>query len=221
MRLENRSITPTLAEVIQTAIDANLVDLHVCLPAKIITYDSSTQTATLLPSLLIQYEDDTVLPWAPIPNVPIVIPKAAAGKAYIHVPLIPGDDVTMLICERSLDNWKTTGMLSDPEDRRQFDITDAFAFPGGSAGPFVSTINDPMSIEIGNFLSNFQISPTGQYSIKGGLNDELIGWLSDLITQIAASFTATALGPQPLINPTDPGFTQLITRIAGFKKGGA
>lgn len=166
MRTSSRSLTPTLAEVIQTAIDANLIDMHVCLPAKIVEYDSDTQTASLLPSINKTYENGTVLPWPVIPNVPIVFPRAVEGEAYIHMPLAPGDDVTMLVCERSLDNWKETGELSDPDDRRQFDITDAFAFPGGSAAPLAFKVDDPEAIEIKNILGMLQLKPSGEMIFK-------------------------------------------------------
>jgi hypothetical protein len=169
MRTSNKSVTPTLAEVIQTLIDSNLVELHTCLPAKIVKYDSDTQTASVLPSLLRMYEDGTPLPWPVIPNVPVLFPKAVGGKAYIHVPLVPSDDVLLIVSERSIDNWKQTGAMSDPSDRRKFNISDAYAIPGASAGPFTFKPDDPQAIEIRNLLGMLQVKPTGEFKFKNDI----------------------------------------------------
>lgn len=218
-RTDNQHQQPSLGDVIQTAIDANLINLHVCLPAKIVSYDSSTQVATVLPSLLKLNEDsDIAYPWLPIANVPVIWPRGLSGQAYIHIPLITGDDVTLLICERSLDNWKETGLISDPDDRRKFNITDCFAFPGGSASPLAFKVDDPQSITIKNTLSTVQISPAGQFAFKG-VSGEVLDVIITFMQEVAAAFTATSLGPQPLINATDPGFVTVIAKLTAMKKG--
>lgn len=189
MRTDNQHQEPTLAEVIQVMIDSNLIDLHVCLPGKIVKYDSSTQMATIQPSLLKMNENFTVpYPWPPVPKVPIVFPRAVSGQAFIHMPLIPGDDVVMVVSERSLDNWKQTGILTDPADRRKFNISDAFAFPGGSGEPFAFEVDDDKAIEIKNLLSLLQVKPTGEFNFE---ND---------IASISLSPTGTFTLDAPLVN---------------------
>ena len=44
--------TPTLAQVIQSAIKKQILDLHTCLPAKVLSYDPTTQKAELKPTPL-------------------------------------------------------------------------------------------------------------------------------------------------------------------------
>lgn len=167
MRTENESITPTLTEVIQTVIDSNLIDMHVCLPAKIVSYDSDTQFASVQPSLFKKYEgSDVPIKWPVIPNIPLIFPRAVAGQSYLHMPITVGDDVTLIVCERSLDNWKSTGLLSDPMDRRKFNITDAFAIPGGSGSALAFSVDDPKSVELANLAAFFQMKPTGQIELS-------------------------------------------------------
>lgn len=186
MRTDNQHQQPTLAEVIQTVIDYNLIDLHVCLPAKILTYDPSTQTATVLPSLMMENENSSIpYPWIPIPNVPLIFPRALAGQAYIHMPIVPGDDVTLLICERSLDSWKETGILISPNDRRRHDITDAFAIPGGSGKPFAFNVDDAHAIEIANLLATLQIKPAGEIHFENAI--------ASVTLSSAGKFTVDAL----------------------------
>lgn len=172
----NRSQTPSLAEVIQTAIDANLINMHTCLPAKVVSYDASTQTASVMPSLTQAYENTnnpysttlTPVKYPVIPNVQVIWPRAAAGQAYMHMPLVADDDVTLFFCERSLDNWKQTGELSNPDDRRKFNITDAFAIPGGSAASKAFSVQNNEAVEFGNGKVLVQYLPDGTITIKNG-----------------------------------------------------
>lgn len=217
MRTDNKSISPTLAEVIQVQIDSNLIDLHTCLPAKIVSYDSSTQYASVEIQLQRKYEDGTMLPWPVIANVPVKHPRCNGGQTYIHMPLTVGDDVVLVMSERSLDNWKTQGGMQDPQDRRKFNITDAYALIGGSAVPDAFTLDDDQAVTIKHFLSTLEMKKTGKYKIKGGLSDELISILSDFMASISRAFTTTSLGPEPLVDPQDPGFTLIQQRLNAFK----
>lgn len=161
MRTNNRSLTPTLSEVIQTVIDATLIDLHVCIPATVVEYDPDTQYADVQISLKIKYEDGTLINWPVIPNVPVVHPRANGGKTYIHIPLKKDDQLTLVVSERSLDNWKTQGGIQDPDDRRKFNMTDAYALIGGAAEPDAFSVDDPDAIEITNKSGMFQIKDNG------------------------------------------------------------
>ena len=106
------------------------------------------------------------LPWSPIPNVPIVFPKAVAGQTYIHMPLIPGDDVVMVISERSLDNWKQTGTLSNPDDRKAIRYHGRLCIPWRLCRSFVVSPDDPMAVEIKNILGMCGSSHQGNLNIK-------------------------------------------------------
>ena len=150
MRTIDQTMPPELDDTIQTLIEANLVNLNVCLPAKIVSYDKDTQSATVQIQLLQKYEDGAIEPRAPIPNVPVIHPRANAGAAFVHMPLKKGDDVTLVFSQRSLDNWKGAGGMQDPADRRKFHITDAFALIGGSAFPDAFTPSTDDCIEIVN-----------------------------------------------------------------------
>lgn len=167
MRTDNESITPTLTEVIQTVIDSNLIDMHVCLPAKIVKYDSDKQYASVLISLMKKNEgSDILFQWPVIPNVPVIFPRAVSGQAYLHMPITVGDDVTLIVCERSLDNWKSVGTMSSPGDRRKFNITDCFAIPGGSGQSLAFSVDDPKSVELANLVAFFQMKPTGEIELS-------------------------------------------------------
>jgi hypothetical protein len=218
MREDNLATTPQLAETIRVLIDSVMVETHVCMPAKIVNYDPQTQYADVEIQLLRKYENGNVIKLPIIQNVPVKHPRANGGAAFVHMPLKPGDDMTLIVCERSLDNWKNQGGLTDPADRRKFNLTDAFALIGGSAIPDAFQVSDPDAIEIVNSTSTkLKIKSDGKYIIHGGNGDELITVLSDFIEGVGRAFTTTALGPEKLIDPEDPGFALVKARLDAFK----
>jgi hypothetical protein len=132
-RLES-SRTPDLSEVIQTAMSLALGEMFVALPGAVQVYDPVTQTADVLPMVTphVVFEDGNedvdMLPV--IPSVPVAFPRG--GGAYITFPIVPGDLVLLVFCDRSIDKYKTGGgtVPIPPIDLRQHDISDAVAIPG-------------------------------------------------------------------------------------------
>lgn len=116
--------------------DFTLGRINVALPATVISYNPATQTATVQPVPAARDHDpetDALIPVAlpQIANVPVRFDVAMGGLCSLTWPLQPGDAVTLLICDRSLDEWKSTGAPQTvPQDVRRFDLTDAIAIPG-------------------------------------------------------------------------------------------
>jgi hypothetical protein len=187
MRKPNADYTPTLAETIRTVIDANMADVHTCLPAKIVTYDRTKQMAALQIQLLRKYEDGSVVKLPTIPNVPVKWPRAAGGKAFLHMPLVPGDDMVLVFAERSLDNWKTSGGMTDPKDRRKFNLSDAYALVGGSAFPNAFTPLTADAVELVNDMGSIQVFPDGTFKLTDGIEElfALFSQMAQLCSQIA------------------------------------
>lgn len=127
---------PSWAEVILRAIDSALLELHTGLPAKVVSYDPSKQSAEVSPLLKRAYEDPedpeatTVRTIPVISNVPVVFP--AGGGWSLTYDLAPGDIVYLAFSERSLDRWleAPSGVAVDPVSARRFDLSDAVALPG-------------------------------------------------------------------------------------------
>lgn len=165
MREQLAGVTFDLADAIRTHIDAVLTQMNVCLPAKIVAYDPKTQYASVQIQLKQKYEDGTLVQRPVVPNVPVIFPRARAGKVRMHWGLYEGDDVTLNFSQRSLDNWKTQGGMQDPADRRKFHISDCYATPGGSAKPDAFPVNDPDSIEIINENGIVQIKKDGTINL--------------------------------------------------------
>lgn len=73
--------------------------------------------------------DGGVQPYPPLMSVPLIYP--ASKKAMVSFPVLPGDTVLLVFCQRSIDRFKlgsTTNL--PPATSRKYSINDAIAIPG-------------------------------------------------------------------------------------------
>ena len=138
------SRTPSLEEVISSAIEYRLDDLHVALPGVVEEYNSKEQKARVKPLLkrnIITPSGAELTPESlPIlTDVPVMFPRS--GDFFISFPVKKGDHVLLVFCERSLDIFMTgTGGETNPIDLRMHHLADAVAYPG--LYPFPQSLND-------------------------------------------------------------------------------
>lgn len=123
----------SLAETIQTGIEASISELNVARPGKVTAYDPITNTAVVKPMVknaIYSVEDDErsyeELP--EIPFVPVIWPRA--GSYVVTMPLSVGDTVLLVFCDASMAEWLETGTLGEPRDARRHSIGWPVAFPG-------------------------------------------------------------------------------------------
>lgn len=200
-------------------IEASLSNVNVCMPGKIVKYDAQTQYADVQPILQSRRENGVLFTRAVIPNVPVKHPRASGGSAFVHMPIKAGDDVLLVFAQRSIDNWKTKGGVTDPADRRKFNFSDAIALIGCSALPDSFTVNDPDSIEIVNESGKLQVKADGTINIGDyapaksvALGEAVEARLSAIESKVTSLATASishthnvvALG-SPTGPPTPPG----------------
>lgn len=130
-----------IEQLLETAIDSALVDLHTCLPGSIISFDSVAQTVHAQVQIRRVHVDkngiESTVAVPVLVDVPILFPKCAGFS--ITLPVKPGDNCLIFFSERDIDNWHNSGSLSNPRTRRKFDFSDGFCFPG------VSTTNNRVS----------------------------------------------------------------------------
>ena len=117
-----------ITELLNIIVSNKIAEMHICMPAKIITYDFATRKASVQPSLNQKFSDDEVLVFPIIHNVPVMQP--ASGGASVNFPVKPDDNVLLIFSERSLEQWLQDGKQSTPDDPRQNNLTDAVAHIG-------------------------------------------------------------------------------------------
>lgn len=130
-------------------------DIYTMLPGVIVAYDG--KLATVRPTIDKLLANGAVLAAPQIVRVPVKFPIADGGKAFVTVPLKPGDAVELTFACRSLENW-ISGADSVPDDPRQFDISDCFCTP---------VMRPPHSADTENLVvaygsGTFKISPSGE-----------------------------------------------------------
>lgn len=143
---------PTEADVIRAFVRAGIAQVHVSLPATVVAYDPTTQKATVQVAIRPRV-DDTITgterpalePTAPIPNIPVLWPSSSQGSLTFG--LLPGDPVTLLVQERSTDEWRSTGLPDNaPLDARRFDLSDAVVLPGGRSFNPAAGLTAPLTV---------------------------------------------------------------------------
>jgi hypothetical protein len=134
MTTRETSRSPELIEVIRAAIEQATGDVFVALPGKVAKYDSARQVAEVKPLLkravLAQDGSEGLDTLPPISDVPVVFPRA--GGYFLSLPVSVGDNVLLVFCDRSIDEFSQSpgGSDLDPVDFRTHDISDAVAIPG-------------------------------------------------------------------------------------------
>jgi hypothetical protein len=224
--------TPELESVLARAVEYYLQDLHTCMPARVTAYDEKKQMVEVQPTLkrMIVHSDGTSqteqLPI--IPNVPLVFPRA--GGFFFSMPVEKGDQVMLHFSQGSLDNWLSgSGDVTDTEDVRLHDITDAIAVPG--LYTFSKAIRDITSsgLRLGEDGGGVQItltkSGTMEVSLNGTSNDAAmlgnifkIWWNSSIVPWLATHVHPTALGPSgPPVTPLPPFDENIVSKILKIK----
>jgi hypothetical protein len=187
---------PTLAEIIREAITSRLLDVHVCLPGRVESYNEATQTADVLPMIrrpLVTEDGEVVHEDLPkLPNVPVVFQRTAAFS--MSFPLVPGDFVLLMFSSSAVGNWRTTGDVSDPGDLRRHDLSGAFAVPGiAPEGSVIPTSSTAVVVEV--------TAPVTHVAVGAAATD-FVG-LASLIETTIGNLAAAILNATPV--PNDGG----------------
>ncbi len=137
MGTKNESLA-TLAANIKQGIESRLKDLHTSMPAIIVSFDASTQLATIQPAIKRIFRSNDgeteLLTPSDLPiliNVPVQFPRG--GGFSLTFPVAKGDECLLVFAERSIDNWHKFGGVKNPGAKRFHSLSDATAFVGISS----------------------------------------------------------------------------------------
>ncbi|MBX9922945.1 MAG: hypothetical protein K2Y01_02430 [Rhabdochlamydiaceae bacterium] len=210
----------TMTDAMRQAIQFQLYDVHTALPGQVISYDYSTQNASIQPCLKKSYLDGTTQEMPILNNVPVIFPRA--GGAGLTFPVVPGDNCLLLFIERSTDLWKSVGGIVAPNDPRKFDLSDAIAIMG--LMPFsensLSENNEDVLLTYKN--SSIRIKASGDIQIQtvskvaiGNTSAEVLDIVSSILGILTTSVT-TAPG-SPIFQGIGPTYATLKFALDSIK----
>ena len=204
--------TEELSEFVKNAIRKELLEAHTCLPAKIKSYDETTQKAEIIPLLKIKYtHKDKPTDLAIINNVPVQWPSSNGGSAFIHMPLKVGDFGIVIFSERSIDTWLAgEGDSVSPEDPRHHHLSDAIFIPGVLPFKKALSISSPDNMILTNNNMTIEIDPSGKIKIEGS-SQELLTVLDSFMTNVIGATVIVTSGSSAGTYPLDPATVAALT----------
>ena len=90
-------------ESIRKMVDAKINEIHTTMPGKIVSFDTATGLATVLPTMRFKLKNGTTVPYPQITGVPVVFPQVSGQQATIAYPVKPGDGCLIFIAEHSIE----------------------------------------------------------------------------------------------------------------------
>jgi hypothetical protein len=205
------SNTPTLSEVLRTAIAAQQGDIFTALPARVESYDSTRQKVTVQPLLKRGYKDEADERQAEslpaIPDVPVAFP--GAGIISITWPIASGATGLLIFTSGSLDKWKSKGGEVDPGDDRRNTLSDAVFIPG--LRPF----SDPVDSAGVHATAMVIVAPlihaggSAQLATKADI-DALESYIGSHVHTGVTPGTPLQVSGTPLTSPPSASGTQIL-----------
>ena len=128
--------------IIKGWMDSRVSNIHTSMPGRVVSYDPSTNRASVQPNGDYKSEDGRNIQYPIIHNVPIQFPMGQGGTAGITFPINAGDGCLLVFSETQNDDF-LGGNKGDSEDSRRHSLNDAIAIPGVYAGAAPSNVSHP------------------------------------------------------------------------------
>jgi hypothetical protein len=194
-------------EVVDAHITSRLLDLHTSFPAKVESYNASTQTVDVVPCLNRALPDgagNMVSETLPkLGGVKVCFPRC--GGFFVSLPIQAGDYVLVVCSERNIGNWRATGNQGDPGDLGMHTLDGAVAIPGVFPDSKALTSADATNMVIGSDTApgaRIAITPSG---VEVGGNSDFVALAAKVMTELQAIKTAHNTHVHILTIPTGGG----------------
>lgn len=156
---KNTKDLSTLISILKQNIFLNL---NVCLPATVISYDSSKNQVDLQPAIQVVLTDNTFLDMPKIFNVPVL--ELGGNGLSIKIPLKAGDTGIVIFCDRDITLFKQEKKNTQPNTLRKHDLADGIFIPM----KFGSSGSSNILIQSDDGATKLEITSSG-INVKGNL----------------------------------------------------
>lgn len=210
----------SLAEVVLSAIDSRLDEVHVARPGEVTAYDAATNTAVVKPAIKralfnVETDERSYEDLPEIPFVPVIFPRV--GDFALTLPVTVGTPVLLLFCDVSLAEWRESGKVAEPTDARRHSIGWPVALVGlyPDTSPMSSDPIDVLARTAGMVIgrhgadARIEISPSEIRLGKGAtdfvaLASLISSELSNLRTWLNGHIHTSAAAGSPTTAPVAP-----------------
>ena len=202
-----------LVALIRSIIKLEQALIHTHIPGQIISYNATTNLASIQPcvNIIRTTDPDNMggLEQAVLEDVPVK--HQGSGKIVLTCAPQVGSYGILHISERALDDWLVKGGKNNPSNARRFDLSDAFFDPGiyplivdGNNGLLVPPVNTDrieMRTRLGTGYvavvddGNIEIDGLVTVKIGGSAASEPAMHGTKFITKYNAHVHSTAFGP--------------------------
>ena len=128
----------TQTELLEQAKNNAMMDVRVSMPARIVSFDPATKTASVEIGLKMVNADDTQSEYPPLVDCPCLFTRGG-GFHLVH-PYKAGDKGIVLFSDRCFDGWFQAGQVAPPMDFRVHSMSDAYFIGGADCLDNVSPI---------------------------------------------------------------------------------
>lgn len=171
--MDQRERLDDVEEALRIAIDGRLARLWTAIPCTVVSYDASTLTCVLQPTIQAKFTaQDGSLSDITLPNLldcPVVFPSCAFG--LLTFPLAAGDEGLAIFSSRCIDNWWAQGVGASSPARPQFemrmhDLSDGFFVPGVYSKPNVPPAVSATAVQLRNKAGTVRIEIAANNTIN-------------------------------------------------------
>ncbi len=156
----------TQTELLEQAKNNAMMDVRVSMPARIVSFDPATKTASVEIGLKMVNADDTQSEYPPLVDCPCLFTRGG-GFHLVH-PYKAGDKGIVLFSDRCFDGWFQAGQVAPPIDFRVHSMSDAYFIGGADCLDDVSPIvGNAMFIGKDDNSAGVTIKASGDIDLNG------------------------------------------------------
>ena len=156
----------TQTELLEQAKNNAMMDVRVSMPARIVSFDPATKTASVEIGLKMVNADDTQSEYPPLVDCPCLFTRG--GGFHLMHPYKAGDKGIVLFSDRCFDGWFQAGQVAPPMDFRVHSMSDAYFIGGADCLDDVSPIvGNAMFIGKDDNSAGVTIKASGDIDLNG------------------------------------------------------
>ncbi len=209
--------SPGLAAAFLAALREDRVTLRTTMPARVISFDASTQTVSVQPAFKRFHATLGELDYPVLPGVRVALPRGGGFGLSLPLAVAAGNTGTLTFCERTLDRWNVAGGEVDPEDDELHGLNGAIFRPDIHPDDDVPGNIHATDLVLSNDAASFGIWVSNSDVRIGDSSASDFAALASLVeTELAAIKSAIA---GAAVVPSDGGAafkTNILAALVGF-----